>query len=377
MKKKTLLCFDFEYNNHRAMEEILSKVRLNCQYCDHESVNIDQYFKHINLHCSEPKFRVQCLYCPRKFKNLTYYKEHHETCLNSFSEEKNELEKIEETGHSNVFWHCTNCPEKFKLSEGNSQGDFKKVKAHCLQHARNKETVLCPIAQCTKFYNVNQSLNRHLLEHSQKGQFALKVENLISDSEPVINQNQPELVSDNESNSQNTPQANASFDESLTVADSDHEDQENATDQPDLPSNYDIIEMNNLIEKSEANYALKLSSKDLLSRQLVNEVFAQCANLHAMKLEFIENQLRRTFLGQNSVQIEDVINTIHLVDNNAGLGNELSTHKRRENVLREHFDFIIPEKHVIKIVGNVTHFYYSLPIVKTLGHSIYIRTVIF
>ena len=45
---------------------------------------------------------------------------------------------------------------------------------------------------------------------------------------------------------------------------------------------------------------------------------------------------------------------INLVDKNAGCDEDLSTHLRREKLLRTNFDFIQPERQVIKTVENVT-----------------------
>ena len=90
---------------------------------------------------------------------------------------------------------------------------------------------------------------------------------------------------------------------SVTELDINNEDTEinSLTDLPqnaipeNTTKNADVFAMNSIIEKFEARFALKLSSKDLLARQVVNDVFAFCSDVHSMKLELISTKLKEKF----------------------------------------------------------------------------------
>ena len=46
----------------------------------------------------------------------------------------------------------------------------------------------------------------------------------------------------------------------------------------------DIFALNQEIQKAEAMFALKMSSKNALSQEVVNDIFRFCSNIHEMKL---------------------------------------------------------------------------------------------
>ena len=70
---------------------------------------------------------------------------------------------------------------------------------------------------------------------------------------------------------------------------------------------------------------------------------------------------------EGNLKIDDVNETIDLIDHVAGLGENLLTHFKREKILDCRFDFIEPQKSVIGRIKNELCFYYSLPVLKTLS----------
>ena len=129
----------------------------------------------------------------------------------------------------------------------------------------------------------------------------------------------------------------------------------------------DINAIHTAIDRVEASFALKVSCKDLLPQDVVNDIFAFCSQIHSMKLEVITSELKELFANKNNVKIQDVTETISLVDHVTGLGNSLTTHYRRDQMLKTKFNFIEPVRVPIgKNDDDVDCFYYSLPISKTL-----------
>ena len=128
----------------------------------------------------------------------------------------------------------------------------------------------------------------------------------------------------------------------------------------------DIFALNQEIQKAEAMFALKLSSKNALSQEVVNDIFLFCSNIHEMKLELIQTRLDEKFVEKDDLKIQDVTDTVKLLDNITGLGVGLSTHYRRDKILKRMFDFIKPERIDIGKIRKELRFYYILPIEKTL-----------
>ena len=134
-------------------------------------------------------------------------------------------------------------------------------------------------------------------------------------------------------------------DDSISLGDLDENVNNERVDMtilPDAPEDtletVDIFALNLAIEKYEAKFALKLSSKHLLARTVVNDIFSFCSDIHAMKLDLITTKLKEKFADSSSLKVDDIIETIDLVDNVTGLGNKLETHYKRDGILKSRFD---------------------------------------
>ena len=119
------------------------------------------------------------------------------------------------------------------------------------------------------------------------------------------------------------------------------------------------------VKKSEGAFALKVSSKYTLSREVVNEIFSFSENIHSLKLDVILAQLKLDFGNESNVKIEDVIERVEILDSMIGLKDKLSTHYKREKELERQFNFIEPQR--MPIADSETHFYYYMPVLETLG----------
>ena len=343
-----------------------SETGIKCVHCGRNCSDEDKFLTHIKTHLFENGFYYPCLAgCPKRFKNLKTYKKHKKKCQPIQDSETN----AETT--QRLYWQCQNCPEQIDITNAKNQKELKKVVDHCYEHSRNREVVSCP--SCNKPWTLYKSLNRHINEHKHANTFSVKVEGLVLEeaSEEV---NVDQVISDTDSDIEQDTSIHQPSDSNLNEgSDNNQSNSIDTADSPALPSISDVLEMNSSIEHNEIFFALKCSSKHLLSQAVVNEIFSYSAEIHTMKMEFLKAQLLRQFGSENSGNIEDVIKTINLIDNNAGCGDEaLSTHLRREQLLRSSFDFIKPEKVVIKTVeGKITKdFYYSLPIKETLSRLI-------
>ena len=89
-------------------------------------------------------------------------------------------------------------------------------------------------------------------------------------------------------------------------------------------------------------------------------------SVHAAKLKIITSHLKKDYTDEQNVSIEKVTRDIALIDNVIGLKDQISTNFKRESYLKMKYEFIIPERVVIKTVENKVFFYYQIPIVKSL-----------
>ena len=102
--------------------------------------------------------------------------------------------------------------------------------------------------------------------------------------------------------------------------------------------------------------------KHLLSQDLVSEVLAFCNDIHSSKIELINQKLHHRFDSENLVEIDKVTENIKLVDSVTGSKNDLSSHYKREQYIRNNFKFVEPQRITIGNMGNKPQFYYYLPI---------------
>ena len=117
----------------------------------------------------------------------------------------------------------------------------------------------------------------------------------------------------------------------------------------------------------EAIFCLKMTAKDMLAINVVNDILEYCNAVHASKLKVITTLLKKDYSDDNEINIDKVIQDIVLMDNCIGLKDRIETHFKREKYLKTKFSFIEPERMVIKTIENECFFYYQIPIRKTLN----------
>ena len=105
-----------------------------------------------------------------------------------------------------------------------------------------------------------------------------------------------------------------------------------------------IPELNSTIKKSEALFALKCSSKYLLTREQVNDIFSFSGQMQSLKLELIKAYLHEQHADENDLNIRKVTETIDLINHVAGhQPDQLLSHYMREKILHMNFEFIEPK----------------------------------
>ena len=349
------------------MAQVNPEIDFTCLSCSYRSDKEKQFLKHVSVHRFEPNFKIKCRVCPQKLKTKRSYRKHKKTCPGLVHvEERNEKET-----QSKLNWQCPNCPQVIQINSEQSIEDFQReggVKKHLYKHSSTKEIVKCPIVTCPNFdqpYNAYSTFNQHINKHIRRKEFVVKTtENIqpLPDHNPNSNEDlvhrEPLLVEDVEPNS-------------ISDSDSSHSDREHQIDLPVLQEqDNDIYAMNSLIEKTEAIFALKLCSKNLLPQEVVNDVFSFCAQIHEMKLELITKKLNDMYVQDTDLNIQNVTDTVDLIDNATGLGSNLATHYKREKLFRDKFDIIEPIPMLIGKKSGKACFFYYLPISKTLTRLI-------
>ena len=128
-----------------------------------------------------------------------------------------------------------------------------------------------------------------------------------------------------------------------------------------------LSEKHSNIEQREARFALKLTSKYMLTRDAVADILTFCDEIHASKIDLINEKLEQKFSLEEDIGIRKVTNTICQYDNVIGLKDELSTNYKCDKYLKTHFKLIQPVKVMIENGKGESSFYYRLPVIKTLG----------
>lgn len=334
------------------MAEAQPEISVKCPCCDYETNIESQLLSHVKQHRFELGYKIPCMVCLKNFKTIELYKKHRKICnpkdVLGIVEKKPEKKSEQDLS----IWQCTNCPLKIATKSELSSEDFDDISDHLKFHSRKKETVACPLC-ISKTFDLYTSFNRHINVHKRKKNFVSKPnENEIS-AEDLIVDYQEELVPEIE------PDAN----ENAVI------NVDNLIDLPiaqEVPK-VDINALHSAIEKAEASFALKVSSKNLLARHVVDDIFLFCSQIHSMKMEVITNELKEQFPDNNTVKIQDVNETIKLLDHVTGLGNELTTHYRRDKMLKQKYDFIEPVRIPIGKIEEDERFYYNLPVSKTVA----------
>ena len=66
----------------------------------------------------------------------------------------------------------------------------------------------------------------------------------------------------------------------------------------------------------------------------MNDILSFCHDIHKSKIDVIIQQLNRRFLEDNLVQLDQLTDTIKLVDDTIGLKEELSTQYKRNKYIK-------------------------------------------
>ena len=88
------------------------------------------------------------------------------------------------------------------------------------------------------------------------------------------------------------------------------------------------------------------------------------------QMQLFNEKLKQNFSDKENVKVGNIVDDIDLIDDAISLKETLSTPYRRDKFLKTKFDFITPERKVIKTVEGVEYFYYSMPVDKILSRFI-------
>ena len=340
------------------MAEAFPQKYIRCLNCNFEGTNEVDFLNHVRIHQYEKNFRIPCSMCPQVLKTIQLYKKHKKACKGNKTQKESSLESNLEL-KSDLFWVCQNCNERIQINNGKDIDDFDLIIKHMYSHSRSGEVVSCPI--CESSYKLYKSFSQHIVKHKLREETKINFED-----------NSDRISVDTESNIDLKSVAGSISDLHFEL-DENSENNNESNFIPNPNSNNktvksdDLFELNSVIEKNEALFALKLSSKYLLPIEVVNEIFSFNKDIHTLKMEFVTSKLKHSFSEEDTLKLCEVTETIDLCNHFAGLGDKLTTNYKREKVLNCRFDFIQPQKVIIGRIKNEVCFYYSLPIVKTLS----------
>jgi hypothetical protein len=334
---------------------------LSCLNCRFKTDNESEFERHSINHEHEVNFRLKCYYCIQIFSTLKYHRKHVKDCKPNAKSSS----PIEDTNQANTIrdecaiWQCKNCDETIEVKEVPNQIDFEAVITHMYKHAKNDEIVDCPVCAGT-FDNYN-SFTTHCNRHRRKRKFNLGVQATTLTSEPTDNVNDSILpYIENDALGDNGNQVSVP-NPVLEIRQDAANNQETSTF---TPTSYSL---NSTIEKKESLFALKLQSKHLLPREVINDILTYCGDVHSLKMECITSHLKENFGIEESVEIDKIINAVDVHDSVVGLQDKLLTDYKRDRYLKATYEFIEPKRIPIYDDENIeVSFYYSTPIRESL-----------
>ena len=253
------------------------------------------------------------------------------------------------------YWKCSSCEESVKIeSEEPSLGNLNKVVTHLYQHVTN-EAVICPILNCHKTYDTYKGLNQHINFHRRMQHYELSSENLLPVA--IIN----ELVNSND------------FETPIPEIPPVTEDSDSIQDEPEVQINTTekLLEKEKsamtALQEMESNFSLKMTAKHCLPVDVINEIlqFSEC--VHSTKIDIIILRLKQNYIRKDTIPVDKVTSDIKMLDNVIGLKEKIATDYKREKYFKRKYEFIEPEKIILKKPNVKPSFFYQLPVTKSLN----------
>ena len=336
-----------------------------CLSCTYRTSLEGKFLDHVKIHVHENNFKIPCSKCHQKFTSVKSYKQHMQqkhiqNCDMILSSQETPQPEVTE---SENFWVCQIC-EKKQLITQNKKQDFLDCRTHLFKHSREKELVHCPVIvpRCNRKFQKYGTFNAHINEHILSEEFEIVAINLVLDKSESF------VSPDSDIGELNVSLANS---DSEIVDFSQLEGNAiNIDNEPPNIASTDLDTLDKLIQHTEGVFALKLDSKHLLPRHVIDEIMSFSNQIHELKLEYINEKLKQNFSDKENVKVGNIVDDIDLIDDAISLKETLSTPYRRDKFLKTKFDFITPERKVIKTVEGVEYFYYSMPVDKILSRFI-------
>lgn len=212
---------------------------------------------------------------------------------------------------------------------------------HCKFHLKSKNIhIECPYPNCMLKYGNFNSLKSH---YTRKHCF----------SQTTFSEHQ---IGDNANNQQSG---------NVNICNDDPEVNEviSANIGDDSQIN-EIINIKDLTEKAVSSLYLNLQAKHFLTDkalQILISSFLDLSNIHS---NFILKVLESS--GVATAVVDDVKKSFLFNDLHNRENGMLRSKYCRNNYYRKHFDFVEPQKVLLGYVGQKEHFFYYVPIIKTL-----------
>ena len=342
-----------------------------CLSCTYRTSLEGKFLDHVKIHVHENNFKIPCSKCYQKFTSVRAYKQH----MQQKHITQPEVKQVTET---ETFWLCQNCEQRQLITQ-DKENDFLDCRTHLFQHSRKKELVHCPVTvpMCKKTFQDYRTFNAHINQHIVYEEFDIIEINLVEDiNESFVTPTDSGDIGELNVSITNSDNDIGELNVSITDSESEIVDsnllEDNATattidNESHNAVSTDLCTLDKVIQHTECLFALKMDSKHLLPRHVIDEILSFSNQIHELKLEYINEKLKQNFSDKENLKVSTIVDDIDLIDDAISLKEKLSTPFRRDKLLKTKFDFITPQRKVIKTVEGVTYFYYSMPVDKTLG----------
>ena len=329
-----------------------------CRICRADCFGLTNYTACLEVHVHQRNFKWYCPLCPYAASTKKRYHVHVKKCLSRAQAPIPQASiPTTQAQSTDIMWTCGTCDAVIKVTGTPCCEDFERVATHvrtCFKkHENMKIKTDCPVARCGRSYTAYRTLCHHLKSHKDLLAYELicqankPEENRLPEEDILMEC--PEFDNDDHIHEEST---------SRNSAPEENKRRQEGQEQSSCAS----VELrNSRLSFRESYFALKLLSKDLLPREVLNEIFQFYEQSTDEKVSITLQALSESNLLDED-DLKDVEYFVRKMFRIIGTNGALGSVKRRDTHLHNMFKFLQPRRMLIgEKNGRSSDFYYIPP----------------
>ena len=286
-----------------------------CRFCPFSTAQESVILDHMKQHSYLSNCTIKCFYCPTTLRNIKTYNQHQPFChgqkQSTISTEQNPI-----AASLSKLYICKVDSCQFQAEISGLEETFETPAQHTRSHLlpRNSKSVgKVECFVCNKEYKAYSSYCHHLQKHKICQEIKVRDEKLQIRSGSLPNGNQescgPGVSETTESGGSHEEPEIAGIENLLDKNSSNPAQNEAQRMKPGEMMN----NLNKTLEELQTFFFLKLTAKDLVSNDVVNDIVAFSEEVHEIQLNIICLALRRDLHnGEDAVKVVKCIDFVQV-----------------------------------------------------------------